>query len=139
MSAAKKLKASQTIPERMLGAALREKYADLFLAQWAIGEFVVDFYCPLMLIAVEVDGPSHRRAATVARDELQEGSVEALGGVTIRFSNDEVTADRAAVVDRIHRVVLERLDWPISKNARAAHGWRLPKNRRRQFEAERAG
>lgn len=74
----------------------------------------------------------------MARDELQERAITEIGGATLRFTNDEVTADVGAVVDRINAAVLDGLrGWSELSNTRiATHGFRLSKAKRKQLLAE---
>lgn len=113
---------------------MRRKYDNLFEPQWALSEFIIDFYAPFLQVAIEVDGSSHNREATKARDVLQERAVASVGGVTLRFSNDDVMGSLDTVLARIHEEVLRRA--PTEK-PKGAHKWRLSRRVRRELRAER--
>lgn len=54
--------------------------------------YILDFYCPVVRIAVEVDGSAHdgREKKDETRDAVLRKQV---GIVTVRFTNEEVLAD----------------------------------------------
>ncbi|HEU0073427.1 MAG TPA: endonuclease domain-containing protein [Dehalococcoidia bacterium] len=99
--AARDNRAKPTVAEAMLWARLRHRGLEgsRFRRQHAIGRFIVDFYCSEANLVVEVDGPIHRYQE--AEDTEREAELEGRGLRVIRFSNDEVMTDMAAVLRRI--------------------------------------
>ncbi len=60
-----------SLPEIVLWQALRKgRLAGLrFRRQHPIGPYILDFYCPSALLAIEVDGFAHDTAAQLGLDE----------------------------------------------------------------------
>jgi len=56
----RELRRNQTDAEKALWAYLRNKqfYGMKFFRQYSIGPYILDFYCPNMKLAVELDGNS---------------------------------------------------------------------------------
>jgi very-short-patch-repair endonuclease len=55
------LRKSQTDAERKLWQILRNKQINglKFFRQYSIGNYILDFYCPAIRLAIEVDGSQH--------------------------------------------------------------------------------
>ena len=62
-----------------------------FRRQASIGGFIVDFYCPSLRLAIEVDGSVHRGTEAEARDRDRDHHLAATGIRVIRLSNDQVS------------------------------------------------
>ena len=76
-----------------------------FRRQESIGVYVVDFYCPELRLAIEVDGVHHEhsREYDSARDEkLKEVHVR-----TLRFPDSEVISNSDLVLSQIEKVITE--------------------------------
>lgn len=130
---------SQPAAEQIMQRALSERYGALFLSQWVISEFIVDFAAPILGIVIEVDGSSHARALVRARDELQEAAVEEMGGITLRFTNEQVRHEMPAVLATIHAAILARVHLRAHHKLHDLYGWRLPKKARRALMEEAQG
>ena len=61
-----------------------------FRRQHPIGAFVVDFYCPELAVAIEVDGSIHDGVERRGRDEVRQDFIEGLGIRFIRIRADEI-------------------------------------------------
>ena len=59
-----------------------------FHRQKPIGRFIVDFFAPDLLLAIEIDGPVH--ANTRGRDAERQAWLEDLGITVLRFTNDQI-------------------------------------------------
>lgn len=79
-----------SIAERALWSRLlRKKQTGFkFLRQRAIGNYIVDFFCPDLKLIIEVDGNSHNTKG--ASDALRQSYLEDRGFTVIRFTEDEV-------------------------------------------------
>src|SRR5690606_29824387 len=78
-----------TEPERRLWAALRGKqlFGHKFCRQEVIGFRIVDFFCPVRGLAVEIDGDTHDFERDLARDaHMRRG----FGFRVVRFTNEDV-------------------------------------------------
>ena len=78
--------------EVILWSKLRGKGLDShkFRRQYSIGKFVLDFYCPKLRFAIEVDGDSHFIKGAKERDKDRQTIMEAIGITFLRFSNREI-------------------------------------------------
>jgi very-short-patch-repair endonuclease len=93
--AAKQLRADMTRAEQILWAALRpSRMKDLrFRRQHAIGRFILDFYCPARMLAVEVDGGIHDDPDQAERDAARTQALAAIGIEVLRIRNEQVEHD----------------------------------------------
>ena len=81
-----------------------------FRRQFSVGPYVIDFYCPALKLAIEVDGDSHFRNGEQGRDEKRQAYVESTGIQFLRFRNNEVRENLKGVLESIYRRVLELKD-----------------------------
>lgn len=72
-----------------------------FHRQKPIGHYVVDFFCPRLLLAIELDGSVHETDYAMLRDEVRQESTEEFGVIFLRFKNFEVEKNVDGVVKEI--------------------------------------
>ncbi len=72
-----------------------------------LGPFIVDFLCHEARLIVEIDGDQH--AETQSYDAARTRYLERLGYAVMRVPTYEVLHDIAAVLDRIHLVLEQRM------------------------------
>lgn len=103
LEAAQQLRRELTPAEQVLWEALRgRRVAGLrFRCQHAVGPFVLDFYCPAAHLAIEVDGPVHDQH--VEQDAARTEHLAQYGYQVLRFRNDDVLTDLAAVLAQIEQ------------------------------------
>jgi very-short-patch-repair endonuclease len=70
-----------------------------FDRQRPLDEYIVDFYCKELRLAIEIDGWSH--ALKGARDVARQKRLGSLGVRFLRFTEQEVMADSQSVTDQI--------------------------------------
>lgn len=106
---ARRMRKNQTQAEEMLWAALRgRKLAGLkFHRQHVMGPLIVDFYCAMAKLVVEVDGDIHIQQTEY--DELRTNHLEDYGYRVIRFRNEMVLSDIESVLSEIKEVALGRI------------------------------
>ena len=66
--------------------------------------YEVDFHWPDLALAIEIDGPGHRRRRTKHEDANKEAAWRAGGFEVLRFSEDELRAATEAVAARARQV-----------------------------------
>lgn len=89
--------------ERLLWHYLKNKQLGYrFRRQFGIDRYVIDFYCPKLRLAIEIDGPTHE----LDKDKYRQITIESLGIKLIRFTNDQVASDVSLVVEEISRKLL---------------------------------
>jgi very-short-patch-repair endonuclease len=62
-----------------------------FHRQKPIDEFIVDFFCPELMLAIEIDGDSHWRKYEADKD--RQGPLEQLGIRFLRFHDSVIKQD----------------------------------------------
>ena len=96
------LRREMPVAERLLWKQLRNEALGVkFRRQVSIGKYVVDFYCPSLHLAIEVDGESHAGEVAQKYDEVRQRAIESLGARFIRVNNEDVyrnALDVAAVI-----------------------------------------
>lgn len=91
-----------TKAEEMLWQELRNKNLGVrFLRQFSIGSYVVDFYCPELKLAIEVDGATHNTSDEIEYDKNREEELANLNIKFLRFLNKEIYNNLKAVTDKI--------------------------------------
>ncbi len=76
-----------------------------FRRQHGVDQHILDFYCPELNLAVEVDGESHNSEIVRRRDQKRQKEIEAYGICFLRFTDDEVLGNPNRVVDAIEQKV----------------------------------
>lgn len=76
-----------------------------FRRQYGVGPYVVDFYCPQMRLAVEIDGGQHYEDRQATNDRQRQEYIERLGIRVIRFSDREVLDDVYGVINRLQAIL----------------------------------
>jgi very-short-patch-repair endonuclease len=97
---AKKLRQKMTFSEVKLWNEIKNKklLGYDFDRQRPIGNYIVDFFCKDLQLAIEVDGITHEESAVAKRDAVRQQELEALGISFIRF-------DAMLVINNVEAVV----------------------------------
>ena len=101
------LRENSTLAEILLWKERKQKQirGRDFHRQKPIGEFIVDFYCPELRLAIEIDGESH--AGKEKEDVQRQEKLEQLGVHVLRFDDLEVKLEMESVLARIRRWIDE--------------------------------
>ena len=96
----RELRRNQTEAEKVLWAHLRNRqfYDMKFFRQYSIGPYILDFYCPTMKLAVELDGGQHNQCENKEYDSARSEYLKAQAIDVIRFWNHEVLLDIQSVL-----------------------------------------
>jgi very-short-patch-repair endonuclease len=86
--------------ERLLWHRLRGKqFEDLkFRRQHGIGPYIVDFFCPTLRLAIELDGDTHATETREALDQQRDSFLTGLGVHVVRYQNRDVLSNAEAVL-----------------------------------------
>ena len=97
------LRHDMTITERILWKRLRNKQLGglRFRRQHGFGDYVMDFYCPVLKLCIEIDGDIHQLSDVRLKDEIRTKFLEDNGIRVLRFSNEEVYNNIDEVLNRI--------------------------------------
>ena len=113
----KRKKLRKDIPEAelILWKKLKNKKINncKFRRQYGIGRFVVDFYCPKLNLAIEVDGGSHTATQYLEnKDKKRQKKIEKLGIIFLRFNNSDIYYNLNNVLDVIYEKTNELITSP---------------------------
>ncbi|SFE12198.1 Very-short-patch-repair endonuclease [Nitrosomonas sp. Nm166] len=99
-----------TDAENALWNRLRRKQIQgvQFYRQKPLLAFIVDFYCPVAKLVIELDGSQHFEAKHRARDQARAEALANLGLKILRFDNRQVLLEIEAVLGVIDEMVRER-------------------------------
>lgn len=98
-----------TYGEKLLWNSLRKKQvADArFLRQYSIDTFVIDFYCPELHLAIEIDGPTHFESENkIEYDKVRQIYIEKFNIIFLRYTDDKVKDNLEEVIKGIEEEVL---------------------------------
>lgn len=100
---ARELRKNMTPGEATLWKHLKRKQmcGHDFDRQRPIDQFIVDFYCKKLMLAIEIDGSSHDSSEAQQRDAERQRRLEFLGVQFLRFREEEVCGE----VEGVLRVV----------------------------------
>ena len=95
------LRGNMTLAEILLWNQLKQKQmlGYDFHRQKPIDEFVVDFYCPRLSLAIEIDGDSHE--GKLEKDSKRQHDIEKFGIQFLRFSDEDVKRNLDGVLEAI--------------------------------------
>lgn len=98
---ARELRKKSTLSEVLLWQCLskRQRGGHEFRRQKPVNEYIVDFFAPELMLAVEIDGRSHKLKGSA--DDARQRLLEGLGIWFLRFQEMEVRRDLDAVVQSI--------------------------------------
>src|SRR5207302_6567289 len=101
-SRARDLRRDSTDVEMKLWQKLRNRQLGVdFRRQHPAGSFILDFYCPTLGFAIELDGGQHMDPANEARDTARDRWLSERGVITLRFWNSDVTENLKGVLEVI--------------------------------------
>jgi very-short-patch-repair endonuclease len=105
---ARSLRREMTPAEKILWAALRGRRFDglKFRRQYPTGQYILDFYCLELQLALEIDGESH--LGKEEHDELRAKAMEADGIKIVRFWNTQIYDEFDSVLEAIWRECQQR-------------------------------
>ncbi len=96
------LRRDATDAEQRLWRLLRDRRLGAkFRRQHSIGPYVVDFYCPRLRLAIELDGGQHFHPDEIDRDARRTVYLRARGVRVLRFHNVELLGETDGVLERI--------------------------------------
>ncbi len=104
---ARKLRNNSTFTEILLWDYLKGKRmcGYDFDRQRPIDNYIVDFYCKDLMLAIEIDGESHY--GKESRDEARDKRLNQLGVAVLRLDDLDVRYDLEKVLERIEEWIKE--------------------------------
>ncbi len=100
-SRARRLRKAGNLAESLLWLQLkgRQMLGYDFHRQRPIADYIVDFYCPGLKLAIEIDGVTH--ADRAEEDRVRQERIEALGVSVLRFMDRDVRRNLQGVLSSI--------------------------------------
>jgi very-short-patch-repair endonuclease len=87
-----------------------------FRRQFSVGFYILDFYCPALKLAIEIDGTSHDGEEGQEYDAIRQRTIEALGIRFLRFTNADVYDRLEGVLVSISHVIEEKIVPPTHED-----------------------
>ena len=105
---ARQLRKNSTLAEVLLWEKIKQRaFGVQFHRQVPLLDFIVDFYCYELLLAIEIDGNSHE--FKYEYDSKRQGELEKKGVKFIRFSDEDVKNKMFSVVLTIQETINKHL------------------------------
>lgn len=97
------LRRCATQPEQLLWRYLRGRQTNglKFRRQHGVGLYILDFYCPELRLAIELDGDSHYSELGAQQDMGRDMFLQKHNIKTVRFTNHEVMTNIEGVLSVI--------------------------------------
>lgn len=96
---AKKFRKQGILSEVLLWMKIKNKSLWFeFHRQVPIDNFIVDFYCHELMLAIEIDGNSHLNSETQINDCIRQDVLEKLGVIFIRFNDLDIKKNMNDVI-----------------------------------------
>ena len=114
---ARELRKKQTPAEELLWELLRDRQCCglKFRRQHQFGDYLLDFYCHELKLAVELDGEPHNTAARQKKDAARDAYLKSQGVTSLRFENRVVFED----LEQIFHAIAAHVSPPSPPGRRA--------------------
>jgi len=100
------LRNNMTYCEKIVWLHLRKRQLRYrFLRQYSVDHFVIDFYCPELKLAVELDGDVHEIPEQKDYDKARQKYLEAFGIKFIRIKNEEFLGNPNKAFNKIEKTI----------------------------------
>jgi len=97
------LRTNATPAEWTLWNKLKQKQLDgrKFRRQHSVGDYILDFYCPMEKLCIELDGVYHFTSTQKQLDQLRTEYLNSLDIKVLRFENKDVLENIETVLKKI--------------------------------------
>ncbi len=98
-----KLRKSQTEAEKKIWNLIRNRQVQelKFFRQYGLGNYILDFYCPQIKLAIEVDGGQHNTNEGINSDRQRSNYLATFQIRVLRFWNNDVLTNIEGVYQKI--------------------------------------
>ena len=103
---AKELRKAMTPAERKIWYGYLRNYKFRVFRQRPIDHFIVDFYCPVLKLVIEIDGESHFTEEGQEYDRARTQRLEGYGLKIVRFTNQQVLENMEIIREVMQRLLL---------------------------------
>lgn len=104
------LRRAQTDAEKTLWEHIRNRqfYGIRFCRQYSVGLYILDFYCPPLKLAIELDGGQHAQDDNQEYDAARSAYLKTQGINVMRFWNHEILQN----IEGVLTLMAERITPP---------------------------
>lgn len=104
------LRNNMPMPEVILWSKIKNKSLNnfKFRRQFSVGQYVLDFYCPMAKLGIEVDGESHYSNESNRADIERQKAIAGFGIRIIRFTNKDILEN----IEGVLQIIIENLNKP---------------------------
>jgi very-short-patch-repair endonuclease len=108
----KKLRKAETYVERIMWMHFRNRQilGYKFRRQYSVDHFVIDFYCPELKLAVELDGDVHNLPEQKEYDIARQRYLEKFGIKFIRITNEEFLGNPNKAFGKIEKKIISLVE-----------------------------
>lgn len=102
------LRKNLTEAEKLLWSKIRRRQINSFqfYRQRPILNYVVDFYCPVARLAIEIDGGQHFEERNIIKDKIRDEELRKLNIKILRFTKLDVLRNIDSVIGKIEENLL---------------------------------
>ena len=97
------LRKNMTKEEKKLWYDFLKALPQNFYRQKVIGNYIVDFYCPVAHLIIELDGSQHYEDGGIKADVVRDDYFYHLGIKVLRFTNLQINTQFKNVCEEIHK------------------------------------
>ncbi|HUL44089.1 MAG TPA: endonuclease domain-containing protein [Bacteroidota bacterium] len=114
----RRLRRNMPKAEAILWSKLRNRrmHGERFLRQYGVDQYVLDFYCPRLKLAIEVDGDSHCDPRAMQYDKRRQEHIESYGIHFLRFANHDVCGKLDGVCQDIFEAIEKNLRTTVTSH-----------------------
>ena len=98
---ARELRLNATKQEKRLWYEYLREFRPRFTRQRIVGNYILDFYCAAVKLAVELDGGQHYESEAIEYDRIRTEFLESLGIKVVRFTNIDIDKSFEGVCNSI--------------------------------------
>ena len=103
----RKLRQHQTNAEELVWRFLRNRQmlGYKFKRQYSVDHFVIDFYCPELKLAIEIDGGTHNTSEKKKKDIIRQKYLEGFNVNFVRIKDEELFGNSNNAFSKIENVI----------------------------------
>jgi very-short-patch-repair endonuclease len=100
------LRKNMTYCEKIIWLHIRKKQLGYrFLRQYSVNHFIIDFYCPELKLAIEVDGESHNEPGQQKKDISRQKYLESFNIKFVRIKDEELLGNPEKAFGKIEQAI----------------------------------
>lgn len=107
----RELRANTTRSEELMWIFLRNRNTkrQKFRRQYSVDSYIIDFYCPSLKLALEIDGDIHDLEDQKKYDAERQKHIEAFGIRFLRIKNEDIINDMDRVMKKVEDIITSLL------------------------------